>query len=448
MLKINKLAVLLSILLISLSFFGALFAKKISNIDSAQADTVAIVSIKGGIGAASAEYVVNAIAAANRYGDRMIVLKIDTPGGLSSSMRDMIKAILASRVPVIGYVTPQGARAASAGTYLLYACHLAAMAPGTNVGAATPVNLINPDANKKDDDKTKAQNASKNKAMNDAKAYIRSLAQLRQRNVAWAEEAVSQASSLTAKEALQNNVINFIASDTAALLQKINGTQIKLGSTTVKLNTSGIQQRVIFPGWRLRLLMTITNPSIVYLLLMIGFYGLFLEFTHPGAIIPGVLGGICLLLAVYALQMLPVNYVGLALLVLGLIFLVSEVFVTSAGVLAIGGTIALFIGSTLLFSGAAPGFAIPLSLIFLVCGFTLFLCLFLIYYVLRSQSNTVVSGAEAMIGQVATITTYRDQLRLRFQSELWQFECDQAVSEGTKVRIVAVRGAVLLVEKI
>ena len=323
----------------------------------------AVVEIKGSIGPATQDFIERGLRQAQQDNAQLVVLKIDTPGGLSKSMRGIIQAILASPIPVISYVAPSGARAASAGTYILYASHIAAMAPGTNLGAATPVAIGTPGGSKDDNQKSSKKSASELKAMNDAKAYIRGLAQLRGRNVKWAERSVSQAESLSAQEALKINVINVIAKNIPTLLKKINGKVVSIDGQDKRLKTTGLSIKVIHADWRTKFLTVITDPSVAYILLMIGFYGLLFEFINPGFIVPGVAGGICLLLALYAFQLLPINYAGLGLIVLGLAFIVGEAFLSSFGALGIGGVIAFVVGSVLLVRSDAPAFGIRWELI-------------------------------------------------------------------------------------
>ena len=322
-----------------------------------------VLDIDGAIGPATAEYVHAGLAEAARRKARVVVLRLDTPGGLSSSMREIIHDILGSPVPVIAYVAPSGARAASAGTYILYASHLAAMAPSTHLGAATPValggGLFGSD---KKDDKKDAKSAEEAKAVNDAIAYIRSLAQLRGRNAEWAEKAVREAATLTNSEAKEQRVIELTADSLTDLLQQADGRNVRLGSRELTLATRGLKTETVARDWRSKLLATITNPNIAYLLLLAGIYGILFEFFSPGAVLPGVIGGISLLIAAYALNLLPINYAGVGLLLLGVAMMVGEAFAPS-GALAVGGVVAFAVGSLFLFSGDAPGFELSWAVV-------------------------------------------------------------------------------------
>jgi membrane-bound serine protease (ClpP class) len=430
--------------------------------------TVTLLDIKGPIGPATSSYIERGIKAAQTSGSRLIVLQMDTPGGLDTSMRDIIHAILASTVPVATYVSPSGSRAASAGAYILYASHIAAMAPATNVGAATPVAIGGqptpaprgaPDSDKpaskdaptspKPESRETAEpgTAMERKAVNDAVAYIRGLAELRGRNADWAEQAVRGAASLSATGALSNNVIEFIARDLTDLLAQIDGREIKVATGTVKLATRGATIERIEPDWRTRLLSVITNPTIAYGLLLIGIYGLLLEGYNPGALFPGVIGAISLILALFAFQVLSVNYAGLALIVLGVAMIIAEFFVASFGALGLGGLIAFVAGSIILLDTDVPGLDIATPAIAAVATVGGLAVLGISYLASRSMRKPVITGTQSMIGTVAeAFEDFTDRGRVRYGGELWNAQTSAPVRAGQPTRIVKVEGLLLSVE--
>ncbi len=428
-----------------------------ANVAMAQSKNIAfLIDLKGAIGPASHSLVVEGIARAEKKHASLIVLRLDTPGGLVRSMRAMIKSILVSPIPVVTYVAPSGARAASAGTYILYASHFAAMAPGTHLGAATPVQMgiggggKKPGESKKDKaaSKSKQSSAMERKALNDARAYIRSLAQLRHRNVKWAEQAVTRAATLSAKEALRKNVINFVANDIQDLLRQLNGKVTEIKNTQVKLATKDMRVIVFEPGWRYKFLSTITDPNLVYILLMLGIYGLFFEFFNPGFVLPGVIGGIALLVALYGLHLLPVNYVGLGLIFLGVAFIVAEAFLPSFGALGIGGVVSFAIGSVMLMKTDLPAFKIAVPVIVAVCAVTLVAFLGMIHLVLRARRRPVVSGSGTLVGLTGAISKdTQGQTWLKVSGELWRVADGEQFAAGQQVRIIEVVGLQLKVEK-
>src|SRR5438093_2622992 len=340
------------------------FAWVVNAAEAAPAPVV-VLPLTGAIGPAAADFVTRGLARAESDGAQLVVLQIDTPGGLDTAMRDIIKAILASRIPVAAFVAPSGARAASAGTYILYASHIAAMAPGTNLGAATPVQIgmpgpgSTPPSDKEKDkakagDDSHAQDPMTKKQVHDAAAYIRGFAQLRGRNGDWAERAVREAVSLSADEALAQKVIDVVAGDVPDLMAKLDGRRISTAAGERVLDTAHVIPTTVEPDWKSRFLAVITNPSVALILMMLGVYGLFFEFSSPGMVLPGVIGGICLLVGLFALQMLPINYAGLALILLGLTFLVAEAFLPAYGSLGVGGLIAFAIGAIMLIDTDVP----------------------------------------------------------------------------------------------
>ncbi len=426
---------------------------------------VARVDLDGPIGPAAAEYVHDALARAQRDGARAVILRMDTPGGLSASMRRIISDILASPVPVIAYVAPDGARAASAGTYILYASHLAAMAPATHLGAATPVSLgggtpmPNP-LERKGSPASASSSASKptgiggaeaNKVLNDAIAYIRSLAQLRGRNAAWAEQAVRGAATLTAAEALRQHVIDLVAPDTASLLQQADGRTVKLGSGERELHLAGLAVRDYAPGWRTRFLGVITNPTIAYMLLIAGLYGLLLEAFHPGALFPGIAGVICLLVGLYALQLLPVNYAGLALMALGVGLVAAEVMTPTLGVLGVGGVIAFTVGSIMLMHNDVPGFGVNQGVI---AGLALSAILTLgglLWLLLRAQRSRNFSGDGQLVdhrGELLEPLPADGEAWARINGERWRVrsEAGAPLPQGARVRARKRDGLILWVD--
>ena len=417
-------------------------------------DGVAVlVEIQDAIGPATKEHFLSGLEAAEDQGAGLVLLVLDTPGGLDAAMRDIIQGILNSSVPVVTYVSPSGARAASAGTYILYASHVAAMTPGTNLGAATPVSIGGPpardapagkDGDKDSDEPPQPGTAMDRKAINDAVAYIRSLAELRGRNVDWAEAAVRSAASLPAQEALEKGVIDVVAEDIPDLLAQIDGRRLKAGGKEVTLDTAGMIIERFEPGWRIELLSVITNPLVAYGLLIIGLYGLMFEGYNPGAILPGVIGAICLLLGLYALQVLSVNYAGLALVGLGIAMMIAEVFVPSFGALGIGGLAAFVIGSIILMDSDAPGFRVSMGLvggIATVAGIAMFGTMWL---AVKARRKPVTTGTEQLAGAVAEAAeAFSGRGRVRIFGEEWAAVSDKPVASGQRVRIDRVDGLTL-----
>jgi membrane-bound serine protease (ClpP class) len=387
---------------------------------------------------------------------------MDTPGGLDLSMRSIIRDILASPVPVATFVAPNGARAASAGTYILYASHIAAMAPATNLGAATPVAIggqAEPASPARKADKNEADgkgaepqsimSTMTRKQINDAAAYIRGLAQLRGRNAEWAERAVRDAVSLSALDALNLKVIDLIAADVPQLVQQLDGRRVAVSGRDMRLATAGAEFVEYQPDWRTRVLAVITEPSVAYLLLMIGFYGLLFEFYSPGMVAPGVVGGICLLLGLYALQLLPVNYAGLALLALGVGLMVAEHFAPGFGILGMGGIAAFAAGSVLLIDTDAPAYRIPWQLIAGVTATSAAFLLVVLQYALRSRRRPPVSGREELINATGEVLDAGGgQAYARIHGETWQVRANVALARGQRVRVVGIDGLVLAVEPI
>ncbi len=428
-----------------------------------QAGEVFLLEVKGAIGPAVSDYVSRSIDYAEDQNAQLVILRMDTPGGLDSSMRDIIKRIVAAKLPVVTFVAPSGARAASAGTYILYASHVAAMAPATNLGAATPVQVSpgllpsgKPVPDKESDEKENGDSQSdekvpaepmKQKIVNDAAAYIRGLAKMHGRNAEWAEKAVREAASLTAEDALEQGVIDFMADDVPDLLQAMDGHQVKVLGQPRELATSGVFVTPLEPDWRSRFLSIITNPNVAYILMLLGIYGLFFELSNPGNILPGVAGAICLLLALYAFQVLPVNYAGLALMMLGVAFMIAEAFVPSFGALGIGGAIAFVVGSLILMETDIEEYTIsvPLVLGFAIASVAFFSLV--VSMVAKLRRKPVVSGQEQMVGSVGEVLESVDgQARVRVHGEIWGARAMGSLGRGQRVRVRAVDGLVLVVE--
>lgn len=401
----------------------------------ALAQPVDVVPLDGAIGPASADFVKRAIERAAKDGAQLVVLRMDTPGGLDTSMREIIKAILASPVPVASFVAPSGARAASAGTYILYASHIAAMAPGTNLGAASPVFIGG------SNEKGKSTDTMTRKVTNDAVAYIRGFAQLRHRNAQWAEKAVREAVSLPADEALKMHVIDYVAADVPALLKTVDG--------HMGLKTANAPVREVQPDWRTQVLGVITNPSIAYVLILVGAYALLFEFMSPGMVLPGVVGVIALLIALYGLHLLPVNYAGLALMFVGIGFMVAEAFFPTYGSLGIGGLVAFVIGSVMLIEDThLPGFEIPYAVIGGVAAASAAFLLLLFGMMARSRRAAVVSGREHMLGASAeALEDFAREGWARVHGERWKVRSAAPVRRGERLRVTAIDGLVLQVAR-
>ena len=406
-------------------------------------DRVVVVKISGAINPAVAEYVSHEISQANTEMDALIVLHMDTPGGLDTSMRQIIKKIQKSEVPVASFVAPIGSRAASAGTFITIASHIAAMAPGTNIGAAHPVNMMGGGG-----DSEQAKTMEK-KVVNDAAAYIRSLAEHRKRNAHWAELAVVNSVSISAEEALKLNVIDLVANDVKALVLAVNGRKVQVITGDVTLKTENLE--IIFHEMnpRQKMLDIISNPNVAYILMMVGMVGLYFELSNPGLILPGVIGAISLILAFYAMQTLPINYAGLLLILLGAILFIAEISIMSYGLLSVSGVISIFLGSTMLIDSEDPAMQISRAILYPTLGLTVVLSIGIIVLATRTRNLRKLGGMEGMIGETGLV---KESLNLHgsvlVHGELWEAESDTQVNEGEMVRVDSIEGLKIKVSKV
>ena len=454
---------------------------------NSSAGSALLLRIDGPIGPATSHFISAGLERASNEGHAIVILQMDTPGGLDTSMRDIIKDILASPVPVVSFVAPNGARAASAGTYILYASHVAAMAPATNLGSATPVAIggegpsfpadedengeeskgqandksatgqdgkdESKDGGAKERDAKKArrragsETAMDRKVINDAVGYIRGLAELRGRNADWAEKAVREGVNLQSSAALELKVIDLVATDVPDLLAKLDGRVLELGASEHTLATRNLTVETVEPDLRTKFLLVLTNPTVAYGLLLIGIYGLMFEGYNPGAVLPGVAGAICLLLALFAFQILPVNYAGLALIVLGTLLVIAEAFVPSFGALGLGGIVAFVMGSIILFDTGVPGFEIALPLIGGIATAAALVLAGIVWMFNRARQRPVVTGAEQMIGSYAeAVNDFEGAGTVRFGGEMWNARGSVPIRAGQRVRIVRMEGLLLHVE--
>lgn len=397
---------------------------------------VNVIKISSAISPVSSEYISRSIEKANKTAAEALIIEMDTPGGLDTSMRTIVKEINGSKTPVIVYVSPSGARAASAGVFITMAANIAAMSPGTNIGAAHPVTIGG------QMDKTTSE-----KAENDSVAYIKSIARTRGRNSEWAEDAVRKSVSLPATEALRQGVIDLIADDIGDLLKKIDGRQIKIDNTTIILNTSKAAVVRDEMGWRLSLLSVISDPNVAYILMLIGMYGLFFELSNPGAMFPGVAGGISLILALYAFQTLPVNYAGLFLIVLAIVMFILELKVTSHGALTVGGIISMTIGSLMLFEESSPFFKLSLYIIAISVVVTVVFFCVVVGLSYKAWKRKPITGVEGIIGAAGTAVEAIDKGRgmAMVNGALWQCRSDAKIDKGMEVIVVGISGLMLKV---
>jgi len=398
-----------------------------------------MIKVDGVINPATAHYMIESITKAEEDNAEAIIIQLDTPGGLMESMRITVKKILSAKVPVIVYVAPAGSRAASAGVFITLAAHIAVMAPTTHMGAAHPVQM-----GEKKVDKTMME-----KILNDTVAYIKSIARKRGRNEIWAEKTVRESVSITEKEALKLHMIDFISNDVDQLLSQIDKREIKLDGKTKVLKTKGIKIKVLPMSFRYRFLDKISNPNIAYILLLLGIYGIFFELSNPGAIFPGVVGGIFLILAFFALQMLPINYAGLALILLGVIFFIAEIKVISHGLLAVGGTISVLIGSVMLIENPTQYLRISWSVILPAVIFTAIFFLFALSMAIRAHRKKPTTGKEGLVGEKGEARTdIMPEGQVFLHGEIWNAISDEPIKKGEMVKVVSTEGLKIKVEKL
>ena len=398
-----------------------------------------IIKINDAITPAIADFISRAIEKSSESRAQCLIIQLDTPGGLDLSMRDIVKEILNADVPVVVYVSPSGARAASAGVFITLAADIAAMAPGTNIGAAHPVALGEGRMDRK----------MTEKVVNDAVAYIQSVAGKKERNVQWAEEAVRYSVSISEKEALKKKVIDLIAKDLDDLLTKIDGKTVEKMGKKVKMATKGVRINSLEMGFRERFLSVLSNPNIAYILMMIGLIGLYFELSNPGALFPGVIGGICLILAFFAFRTLPINYAGILLILLGVILFIAEIKVTSYGLLTVGGVVSITLGSIMLFESPIPALRVSFSVVIPTLLFTAAFFIFAVTMALKAQMAKPATGYEGLIGEIGVARTRLDpEGKVFIHGELWNADSDETIEEGEKVRVLKTDRLKLIVEKL
>lgn len=446
------------VLFIIFLWVGTLFAQTPNTSSHVAADTAIWLDVNGAINPAMYDYIHRGLSKAAEQRAQLVILQIDTPGGLDLSMRKIIQEIIASPIPVVSFVAPSGARAASAGTYILYASHIAAMAPATNLGAAIPIKIggqsqvIEKPGHKPENaaiplPAMQDTDAMTVKVINDAAAYIRGLARMHGRNADWAERAVREGASLTAAEALNENVIDLIANDLNDLFIQIDGRIVEVTGKKVTLSTRSLVLERFEQDGRTRLLAIITNPDIAYILMLIGFYGLILEFATPGTVIPGVVGAICLLLALFAFQVLPINYAGLALILLGIIFMLAEAIIPGVGVLGIGGVAAFTIGSIMLIDTEIPDYGVSISLIITFVLLSAGFFMMVLGMALKSRKKPVVTGSEQLVRSIGEVVAdFEQEGWIRIHGELWRARSSVPLKAGQLVNVVAIQGLTLEVE--
>ena len=405
----------------------------IHNVEGEQ-NSAMVIELEGVINPGTAQFVTRGLKKAETGNHRLVIIRLDTPGGLDSSMRNIVKSILNASMPIVVYVAPRGARAASAGVMITIAAHVAAMAPQTNIGAAHPVS-----ADGKEISKTMSE-----KVVNDMVAYARSIAKERGRNEDWVEKAIRESVSITADVAVKNKVVDLVARDIDDLLSLLDGREVVLDKGKIKLGTKGVKLVFFTPGWRDRVLRTISNPNIAYILMMIGLAGLYFELAHPGAILPGVIGAMSLILAFFAFQTLPVNYAGLLLIALAIIFFIAEIKVSSYGLLSLAGLISLTLGSVMLFENIRVSLKLMMPTIVLIGGFFVAIA----FLAFRAYRRKPTSGMEGLIGEIGIVEERVDPVGLIFaHGEYWKATSGEVAEQGEKVRIIGSRGLELIVQK-
>jgi len=400
----------------------------------AEQNSAMVIELEGTINPGTAQFVIKGLKRAEASKHKLVIIRLDTPGGLDSSMRSIVKAILNSSIPIVVYVAPRGARAASAGVMITIAAHVAAMAPQTNIGAAHPVS-----ADGKEINKTMSE-----KVVNDMVAYVRSIAKDRGRNQEWVEKAIRESVSITADVAVKEKVVDLVARDIDDLLSFLDGKEIVLDKGKVKLETKGLKLIYVSPGWRDRVLNTISNPNIAYVLMMIGMAGLYFELAHPGGILPGVIGAISLILAFFAFQTLPVNYAGLLLIALAIIFFIAEIKVASYGLLSVAGLISLILGSIMLFEDVRVSLKLIMPTTVMIGGFFIIIA----FLAFRAYRRKPTSGMEGLIGETGVVEERIAPVGLIFaHGEYWKATSTEVAEQGEKVRVIGSRGLELIVEK-